>query len=947
MGLCPYCRSDYIFFSKKRGCYLCEECGESFDSPLAQDNVMRLFFSYGHDKNSVLVDMIKEELEKRGHQVWIDKSEIRSGNDWREKITKGILDSDRVISFMSRHSVRRPGVCLDELRIALCVRGADIRTVLLEGEGEVNPPASLSSRQWLDMSLWEEKYAQGGAVWQDWFRQQMDALCASIESPEAVAFAGEIGQLQQLLHPVLYDARELNLVNREFAGREWLRSTLEAWRSDPKANKVFCIFGVPGAGKSTFLANLMHYDPDVLAAVFFEWDEGSRDSAEAVIRSIAVQIASKVPDYRKQLLHTLKQASHLEKYNRHALFRLLLTDPLNSCIDGGRQTCIVALDALDEAEAGLPAFLVEKFHELPAWVRLVVTSRDEPSVRAALPDAKLVMLDGDQPENNRDIQQYIRTRLPELSDAAVSQAASGAEGSFLYAVYFCDGVLTGDIDPADASAMPSGLGRFYARNFTRIFSDPVEYEIMMPVLSLLACRESLPREVVCGALGLSQPEYMGLRRKLGAFIRVSRVMYRYSNTPQFMLKFSHKSLRDWLTDPERSDSYCLDLNLGREILARYALERVSADRKWKGKPRHYVGECPKMDLDLELDYLQSNLADILRDAGMYREFEAFLLEADTPWIPYWYGMKGFPDYYPMDRLLEKLRKAFAEVNDQLRRCERRNTPRYIDLFGVLTVAIGRAGAAELLFDQLRVRKLDAYFRSAASDEYDFNGLPNLFNADKIDITVAIVQALEVCWEKKILIPEDVAQLAQRLKLSCMYCEGKCGHVETIHANFFYLFRGGICVLDDEEAAKEFNFRDVAVIRREYNTICLEEYLCSSFGNDAYVDALIREGADLNKAAEGAMKYLERMGKAGWSVGNGLPVNTSLGASLDRQNYIQQLKNRYAPRKRWHPEEPELIRNMGAMFDYCELYRFPCCGKTVMTGDGPPSRFRPDGCEECE
>lgn len=947
MGMCPYCRSEYIFFSKKRGCYLCEECGERFDEPLTERSAMRLFFSYGHDKNSVIVELIKAELEKRGHQVWIDKSEIRSGNDWREKITKGILDSDRVISFMSQHSVRRPGVCLDELRIALCVRGADIRTVLLESEGQVNPPASLSSRQWLDMSMWEEKYAQGGEAWYNWFREQMDALCASIESAEAEGFAGEIGQLQKLLHPVLYDARELNLVSREFSGREWLRKDMEQWLQDPKANKVFCIFGVPGAGKSTFLANLMHYDPDVLAAVFFEWDESRRDSAEAVIRSIAFQIAAKVPDYRKQLLYVLNQVRNLDKYNRHELFRLLLTEPLNSCIDGGRQNAMVVLDALDEAEAGLPAFLAEKIYDLPGWVRIVVTSRDEPSVRAALPDARKTVLDADQPDNNRDIEAYIKARLPELNYAAVSAAAARAEGSFLYAVYFCDGVQTGDIDPKDMDTMPAGLGRFYARNFTRIFSDPVEYEIMMPILSLLACRESLPREVVCGALGLSQPEYMGLRRKLGAFIRMTRVTYRYSNTPQFMLKFSHKSLRDWLTDPERSDSYCLDLHMGREILARYALERVSRDRKWKAKPRHYVGECPKMDLDLELDYLQTNLAGILQDAGMHREFEAFLLEEETPWLPYMYGLNGFPDYYPMARLLEKLRDAFAALNEQLSRCERRNTPQYSVLYDVLKSVLGRSGAAELFFEQLRERKLDAYFRSAASDQYDYKGLPNLFNGDKIDITVAILRSLEVCREKEVPIPEDVAQMAERLKLSCMYIEGECGDPETVYANFGFLFRGGICILDDDEAAGEFNFRDVAALRKAYNTICLEEYLKTSFGDDAYVVALIRAGADLKKAAQAATKYLEQRGKEGWTSGTGYLVNTTMGASLNRQNYIQQVLNRHAPRKRWHPEAPDLIRNMGAMFDYCELYRFPCCGKAVMTGDGPPSQFRPDGCEDCE
>lgn len=39
----------------------------------------------------------------------------------------------------------------------------------------------------------------------------------------------------------------------------------------------------------------------------------------------------------------------------------------------------------------------------------------------------------------------------------------------------------------------------------------------------------------------------------------------------------------------------------------------------------------------------------------------------------------------------------------------------------------------------------------------------------------------------------------------------------------------------------------------------------------------------------------------------------------------------------------MIGNTGAADDYCEIYRFPCCGKTVIVGDGPVSRHRCDGC----
>jgi len=71
----------------------------------------RIFLSHGHDSNEELVRLIRADLEKRGHDVWFDKSEIRFGDDWRRAITGGILKSGRLLSFFSKYSTRNPGVC--------------------------------------------------------------------------------------------------------------------------------------------------------------------------------------------------------------------------------------------------------------------------------------------------------------------------------------------------------------------------------------------------------------------------------------------------------------------------------------------------------------------------------------------------------------------------------------------------------------------------------------------------------------------------------------------------------------------------------------------------------------------------------------------------------------------------------------------------------------------
>ncbi len=42
---------------------------------------LRIFLSYGHDQNAELVEMIKSDLGKRGHDVCFDKNEIKTDYD--------------------------------------------------------------------------------------------------------------------------------------------------------------------------------------------------------------------------------------------------------------------------------------------------------------------------------------------------------------------------------------------------------------------------------------------------------------------------------------------------------------------------------------------------------------------------------------------------------------------------------------------------------------------------------------------------------------------------------------------------------------------------------------------------------------------------------------------------------------------------------------------------
>jgi 3-oxoadipate enol-lactonase/4-carboxymuconolactone decarboxylase len=149
---------------------------------------------------------IADDLAAAGHDVWIDEQHNKTGQDWRRSILDGLSDAHWVLGFLSKHSIRDPGACLDELAIALHVKGGAIATVLVESETEVQAPVSVTHIQWLDMHDWTAREAQGGPAWEVWYKAKFDEISAILTSPANQCFAGEVRELEGLLKPVSQEA---------------------------------------------------------------------------------------------------------------------------------------------------------------------------------------------------------------------------------------------------------------------------------------------------------------------------------------------------------------------------------------------------------------------------------------------------------------------------------------------------------------------------------------------------------------------------------------------------------------------------------------------------------------------------------------------------------------------------------------------------------------------
>lgn len=542
-------------------------------SPRQPAAALRIFLSYGHDSNEELVRRIQADLTARGHDVWLDKDEIKAGDHWRRKITDGIVNSDRVLSFLSKHSTRDPGVCRDEIAIAIGVKGGNIQTVLVESEAEVQPPVNIGHIQWLDMHDWKQQRAAGDPSWSQWYSEKLAEIVRVVESDESRRFAGEIDTLSERLKPIRSEARVYALLGKGYFGRSWLFAALERWRTERDGSRLFWITGDPGVGKSAFAAQLVHTRSDVVvAAHFIEWDKPDHRNPSRVICSLAFQLATRLPDYRKLLL-TLPGINEVDRKEPAFLFDYLLANPLRTAIGGGREQHLIVVDALDEAGDAdrnpLVEMLARHAPRLPAWLGLVVTSRPEAAVKTPLQALNPLVLHTATEANRGDLREYLRhqlkAQLKEILDAdqVVEQILDKSEGVFLYVERFCDDVQQHRLSLDRPETFPRGLGGIFLQWLQRQFPNLEEYrnKVRPALRAILAAHEPLPCEILQKVFQWSNEDIQDFVRALGSLFPVV-----YDGEIE-LIKPYHKSIADWLTDQAAAGPYFVDVVAGHRRLA--------------------------------------------------------------------------------------------------------------------------------------------------------------------------------------------------------------------------------------------------------------------------------------------------------------------------------------------------------------------------------------------
>lgn len=230
-----------------------------------------------------------------------------------------------------------------------------------------------------------------------------------------------------------------------FVGREALLARLE----ESASGRTHAIIGEPGSGKTALLVELIRRlrqrDDTVVVQHFFQrgsFTATTRGFLQNICQSLAYVVGVEVP----VALTTVEELK--------VEFQQLLGAARTASV----KDCFVVIDAVDEADA-IPEALKILPSRIPEGIRIVLSSRPDPTIDAWKINWQISPLEAASSENRNDARNYVVARFGPVSESAQRLLENASAGNFLALKLLCDDLaVSGEPIEAGARAMSERFG---------------------------------------------------------------------------------------------------------------------------------------------------------------------------------------------------------------------------------------------------------------------------------------------------------------------------------------------------------------------------------------------------------------------------------------------------------------------------------------------------------
>lgn len=518
-----------------------------------------VFISYGHGEFDNVVRRLANDLRNIGFNVFLDVDYLKQG-DWEQVIDNHILASRFFVYLVSKRSTAKEGYCLNEL----CRAGENnsiIIPVILE---DAKIPLSINKLQRLSL---KDCLNPNKEIIEVKYKDFLLNISAILSGNVQLGFSNDDVRLESLLKPI--SSKDfLFRYYQSFCGR---RDAFARFEDFVKSNKnYFWISANAGCGKTALSSMLIWKYPEYIGAAHFcKFNNSDRANPKFIITSIAYQLATIIPEYKKKLVELMGLETVFEK-NSTRIFEYLIIEPLSDI--KLERPLVVIIDALDECswrgENEICSLLQRVRERIPSWLKFVLTSRNEADIRRYLSSISMTY-ELSETENEDDLREYYQKEFPEAGASKIESLLAKSEGSFLYASEIIKQIKDEHLSLEDINFFPVGIHGFFNDWFVRLFGGEIEckvsFEKVKPILEFL-CISKEPANIEFLEDYLNVDEY-DLKNTLSYISGLFPIKNQ-------CIEPLHKSLIDWLTDnSDVAHVYYISKKSGYKRLLKYIKEK--------------------------------------------------------------------------------------------------------------------------------------------------------------------------------------------------------------------------------------------------------------------------------------------------------------------------------------------------------------------------------------
>ncbi|EJD02469.1 uncharacterized protein FOMMEDRAFT_124970 [Fomitiporia mediterranea MF3/22] len=365
--------------------------------------------------------------------------------------------------------------------------------------------------------------------------------------------------------------------------RRSVLQNVEEWvHSKVHSQQIYWIHGVAGCGKSSVAASVAGAldGQKILSGSFFcKRDIPERRSTGRLLRSLAYFLSRRVSAFRNAVLQQLRDDPIvLDKPLSHQ-FNVLLAHPLSTVPREveSEVMVVIIIDALDECEdSETTAAHLANIVQATPWLRLIVTSRPNPQIKASMLRIGSVVQECDlfEATTNNDILRFIRNQfntnneLPNIDQSQIDCLARHASGHFIWIATVLKHISIGGFGKKDllqqiidsnprAATSEQHLDAVYLRVLENACQGSVGIECavrwVIGLIFAVSKNRPLPSEAlhafIPSRLGATHDELETILGHLGSVL--------YNDAQTGAIRVCHPSFLDFIGSQDRSGCFSM------------------------------------------------------------------------------------------------------------------------------------------------------------------------------------------------------------------------------------------------------------------------------------------------------------------------------------------------------------------------------------------------------